>query len=54
MDTKWFFIAIVFIVVAGIVAATIAENNEAEQMKACVAAGKDWVRDFGSNYECVG
>ena len=29
------------------------EGQETEQMKACVAAGKEWVRDFGNHYECV-
>lgn len=29
------------------------QRGEREQMKACVAAGKEWVRDFGNYYECV-
>jgi hypothetical protein len=39
------------LVMAGVL---LEEREDTERMKACVAAGGDWVRDFGNVYECKG
>ena len=46
------FIGLAF-VLAVLSAVLLSERNETNQMKACVAAGKEWKRDFGNHYECV-
>ena len=28
------------------------QHSKDQQMQACVAAGKDWIRDMGNYYEC--
>jgi hypothetical protein len=48
-----YFIILVAIVMTTILVASISEQrSEDQQMKACVAAGMEWIRDFGNYYEC--
>lgn len=46
-------IALLFMALV-LAAVLLEERQDTERMKACVAAGGDWVRDFGSVYECEG
>lgn len=46
-------LALVAVIAVIAVAVQADKQKETEQMKACVAAGKEWVRDYGSYYECV-
>lgn len=44
------FITFMALVLTGLL---LEERQDTNQMKACMEAGKQWVRDFGDHYECV-
>ena len=54
MNASTFFAVIMAIVCAALVAGMYAPNHKAQEIQACVSQpGMQYVRDFGSHYECV-
>lgn len=43
------FLVFMLIILSGVL---LEDKQHSDQMKACVAAGKDWVRDYSNYYEC--
>ena len=53
METKWLFIAIIAFFVFVVVMFSVGEYAKSQDMKACVAAGKEWKHIKGDIYECT-